>query len=347
MLAIHEHIQYLSKLPQHKNIEIAQQSYPVSWLKKSAEEFLSVVDSAQSPEQLSISVQKQFNIFQASGRQRFQEKQMLVTGYYEPLLEGSLKREPPFLYPLYSVPDDLITLSIDSKPAARRKTTNGDLVTYWSREEIEEQDLLAGYELVYLKDPVDVFSLHVQGSGKIHLQNGKVQSIRYAGSNGRNYRSIGKLLVDRGIMVKEEVTMPKIRQYLADHPEELKSVLYHNKKYIFFSWAPTNKPPRGSSGATLTPERSIAIDPETLPMGSIGYLVTKRPVVGNDGKITSWVPFHQFVLPQDSGSAIKGAGRVDVFWGNGKYAKTAAGAMKEDGKLFFLVKKGHIPDLRE
>lgn len=322
-------------------IEIAHRRYPVSWLRKSAKDFLHVVDTAQSPEQLSEAIQQRFNIFQASGRQKYQQKKMLVTGYYEPLLEGSLKKAPPFTHPLYSMPDDLISMKADGKSVVRRKDQNGALVQYWTREEIEEKNLLTGKELVYLKDPVDAFSLHVQGSGKILLQNGQVQSIRYAGSNGRAYSSIGKLLVDRKIMVKEEVTMPKIRQYLANHPGKLKDVLYHNKKYIFFSWAPTNKPPRGSSGATLTPERSIAIDPETLPMGAIGYLVTKQPTTDKDGKITSWKPFHQFVLPQDSGSAIKGPGRVDVFWGNGKYAKTAAGAMKEEGRLFFLVKKGY------
>ncbi len=314
-------------------------AYPVSWMITSCQYFIHLVETTPTAF-LPQKIIENFNIYQAGGRKKARKGEMLVTGYYEPLLTGSLTRKAPFLYPLYSVPEDLVTKEQNGKKRILRKTASGNLLPYWSREEIEENKPLKGYELVFLKDPFDAFSLHVQGSGKILLQNGTLRSIRYAGSNGHQYHSIGKLLVDRGIMKREDVTMPKIRQYLVDHPEQLKDILYHNKRYIFFSWANTNIPPAGSTGATLTPTRSIAIDPKTLPTGAIAYLTTRYPTIEN-GKITSWQPFRRFVLPQDSGSAIKGAGRVDIFWGNGTEAKAIAGSMKEKGKLFFLVKKGY------
>ncbi len=142
-------------------------------------------------------------------------------------------------------------------------------------------------------------------------------------------------------MELEDVTMPKIRQYLTNNPHELERILHHNKKFIFFSWAPSNKPPRGSSGVSLTPERSIAIDQNTLPAAAIGYIMTREPIFDDKGTLTGWKPFNHFVLPQDSGSAIKGAGRADIFWGHGSTAKAKAGVMKEPGALYFLVKKGY------
>ncbi len=139
-------------------------------------------------------------------------------------------------------------------------------------------------------------------------------------------------------MSLEEVTIPAIRNYLKQHPEQLQRILHHNPRFIFFNWGDTQGP-RGSSGAVLTPGRSIAIDNSALPNGAIGFLSTKQPVVNKQGEITDWRPLNRFVFPQDSGSAIKGTGRVDLFWGHGDFAELAANHMKEDGELYFLVKK--------
>ncbi|PID77365.1 MAG: transglycosylase [Deltaproteobacteria bacterium] len=331
--ALEQHISFLAKLSPHKKIRVGNNLYPASWMLESCRFFLQLVRTAPAG-QLAAMVQKNFDIYPVSGG----KNGLLVTGYYEPLLTGSLTPKSPFIYPLYAVPDNLI---INRKGEVVRKTASGLLRPYWSRREIEEKNLLRGYELVYLKDPVDAFSLHIQGSGKIRLEDGSIRSIRYAGSNGLEYRSIGKLLVDRGIMSLKEVSMPKIRKYLAANPKQLKNILYHNQRYIFFAWAKNNRPPLGSTGVMLTPERSIAIDRKVLPTGAVAYLSTRRPVIDRDGKITSWQPFERFMLPQDSGSAIKGEGRIDIFWGSGEKAKLTAGTMHEQGRIFFLVKKGY------
>lgn len=334
-------IHYLKQLPLQDEISLAGNLYSNKWLLESAQTFLEILNNSQSSDELADLVSSSFIVYQAGGRDNKPAKEMLITGYYEPLLEGRLDKKPPFLYPLYSKPKDLVTKDNQNTNNIGRLDNTGSLKPYWTRAEIEENNILAGNELVYLKDPVDAFSLHVQGSGKVSFPDGSIRSIHYAGSNGREYSSIGKLMVDQGIMELAEVTMPRIREYIQLHPEQMKPILHHNEKYIFFSWAKTNDHPKGSTGANLTPGRSIAIDQATLPMGTIAYLTTRQPVVDKYGKVISWKSFQRFVMPQDSGSAIKGAGRADIFWGNDKYAKIAAGTMKEKGQLFFLIKKGY------
>ncbi|MBU0961152.1 MAG: MltA domain-containing protein, partial [Proteobacteria bacterium] len=202
---------------------------------------------------------------------------------------------------------------------------------------IEKNNLAAGNELVYLNDPVDNFILHVQGSGKIQLQDGSIRSIHYSTSNGLEYFSIGKLLVDQGKMTLQEASIPSIRDYLRTHPDEQEAILHHNSKFIFFRWEQSGDP-IGSLGEPLTPGRSIAIDRAMLPHATLAFLVSRKPVLNDAGEIDTWVPLHRFVFPQDTGSAIQGTGRADLFWGSGNYAKQAAGNMKEAGALYFLVK---------
>ncbi|MEE4242979.1 MAG: MltA domain-containing protein, partial [Desulfopila sp.] len=211
---------------------------------------------------------------------------------------------------------------------------------YWTRAEIETSDALAGYELVYLQDPVEAFLFHVQGSGRVRLADGTERALQYRANNGHQYASIGKLLVDEKKISLQEADTAAIRKYLSDNPGELRRVLHHNRRYIFFAWA-DSAPPRGSIGLPLTPGRSIAIDSKVLPMGAVGYLISRKPVIGDDGKIRGWIPLRRFVVPQDSGAAIQGSGRVDLFWGKGRAAEISAGAMKESGYLYFLIKKQH------
>ena len=299
--------------------------------------FLDILSRNLPPGELGRLLNQTFTIYQAPGRGPAGE--MLITGYYQPLFEGSLVRTPPFLSPLYTQPPSLIIRKAEhgGKTLIGRLDGQGDIIPFWTRAEIEEGDLLAGNELVYLKDPVDAFFLQIQGSGRIRLRDGSLRSVHISASNGREYKSIGKLLVDEHKIAIEDISMQTIRRYLQEHPAEIKRILRHNRKFVFFRWEEGE--PRGSLGEVLTPGRSIAIDREALPTAAIGYLVTQRPVVDPAGRVTGWEPMRRFVLPQDSGEAIKGTGRADVFWGNGLYAETAAGLMKEKGRLYFLVKK--------
>ncbi len=332
---------YLEKQNPSQKIIFDTDTYDIRWLLLSVQDLLAKLQQSPDEEELNRFLHENYLIYQAGGRAKQRGRHMLVTGYYEPIFRGSLTKEPPFLTPLYKTPQSLVVRrDSNGKQKAGRYNKNNEFVTYWTRAEIENNDLLQGEELVFLADPFDAYLLHVQGSGRIQLPDKSIRSVRFAGSNGLEYNSIGKLLVDENIMTLEEVNIPAIRTYLQDHPKQQQRILQHNPRFIFFTWGDTLSP-KGSSGEPLTPGRSIAMDTSSLPGGTIGYLTSRRPVVAPDGAITGWTPLNRFVFPQDSGAAIKGTGRVDVFWGHGNYAEVAANHMKEDGRLFFLVKRGY------
>ncbi len=332
-------LHYLNTLPDDTSLTLGSDTYPITWMRESMNSFIDILKQDPSADELARIIAENYTSYQAAGRDEHPRGEMLITGYYEPLLRGSLHKKAPYLYPLYSPPDSLLRI----KDAAtgtliiKRRDKNNRYVPYWTRQEIETEGIADGNELVYLDDPVDAFILHVQGSGKIQLPDGTLRSIHIASSNGREYFSIGKLLVDQGKMSLEEASIPSIRTYLQQHPDEQSEILNHNTRYIFFNWAPDGDP-IGNLGEQLVAGRSIAIDPEVLPQTTLAFLISTKPLLDKDGVITEWVPIHRFVFPQDTGSAIKGSGRADLFWGNGNYAKTAAGSMKAEGKLYFLVK---------
>jgi membrane-bound lytic murein transglycosylase A len=342
MVAATRHLGYLRGLPSTASPQAEDQFCSRECLLESMETFLQILKQNLDPAALDQAVRENFIVYQAGGRNKSKNGEMLITGYYEPLFDGSLTRKGDFIHPLYAQPGGLITYqdARTGKKSTGRVNDSGDKVPFWSRAEIEKENLLAGCELVYLKDPVDSFVLHVQGSGKIRLPNGSRRAIQFAATNGLEYKSIGKLLVDEKKMSCEEATMPTIRQYLQENPEDRQRILHHNPRFVFFRWNDTNDSPTGSIGLPLTPGRSIAVDPKTLPTGAMAYLISRKPVLNQQGQLERWETLRRFVLPQDTGSAIKGAGRADLFLGNGHYAEVAAGNMKEEGYLYFLVKKG-------
>lgn len=336
-IAISNTLHYLDKLPAEKLFRYGDADYSADFLKESLHLFLSLVGEAKTPDELHRQIMEKFDIFQAVDGG---ENEVLVTGYYEPVLKGSLTKQAPYLYPLYKTPDDLVVRDGAGGEKRSCRYENGYFVPYWSRAEIEDKKLLAGQELVYLASPIDAFILHVQGSGRILLPDGKIRQINYAAKNGRPYSSIGKHLVEKGAMRLEDVSLPAIRCYLEENKDECLQVLQHNQSYIFFKWGMDGQEgPTGCLGEPLTPMRSVALDQSSFPPGALAFLQTWEPGFDTYGKITGWQPMSVFVLNQDTGSAIKGPGRVDLFWGNGDLAKKAAGHMKHAGSLYFLVKK--------
>jgi membrane-bound lytic murein transglycosylase A len=171
----------------------------------------------------------------------------------------------------------------------------------------------------------------------VNLPDGTTISVGYDASNGRPYRSIGRYMLDEGLMTREEMSMQAIRKYLFEHPEILDEVLNHNPSYVFFDIR--EKGPLGNINVVLTPGRSIALDSRLFPKGALGFISCKKPVLDSEGKIIEWIDFSRFVVNQDTGGAIRGAGRVDLFWGSGDYAQLSAGNMKHEGDLFILIKK--------
>lgn len=238
----------------------------------------------------------------------------LFTGYYEPELLGSRTRTPRFAVPLYRLPDDL--------PEGSPWPTREDIQTSGA---LANRDL----EIVWLEDPVDKFFLQVQGSGRIRLAEGGNMRVGYGGKNGHPYRSIGQELVRKGVFEEHEVSAPVIRNWVREHPEEGEKLLNHNPSYVFFrevTQVPPEKGPLGAMNRSITPGRSIAVDPEFVPLGA--------PVwVEKDGAS----PFRRLMIAQDTGAAIKGAQRADIFYGTGDEAGLEAGRVRDPGRMVVLL----------
>lgn len=333
-IALNKHIQYLKTYPPQNTVDIANRSYSYAELLFSLQHFHFLYQRYAGAE-LNRRVTKDFTIYQAKGLNRSKTNNVLITGYFEPIFLGSPVPTNLFKYPLYAPPADLVSKKSAAGTLTGRVTESNSIIPYYTRKEIETEGVLAGYEIAYLQNPIDAFVLHVQGSGKLQFPDGEHHSFGYAGNNGHVYKSIGKLLVDEKKMSLEQTNMDSIRAYLTNHPEQQSRILHHNPRYIFFA-DKGNKAPVGSNGMELTAERSIAIDQTVLPWQTICFLQSTFPQAAEQGGTV----FSSFMLPQDSGAAIKGPGRVDIFWGNGSRAKNIASHMKEEGKLYFLIKKG-------
>jgi membrane-bound lytic murein transglycosylase A len=260
----------------------------------------------------------------------------LITGYYEPLLNGSLTRTDQFRWPLYKRPDNLLTIDLASLyPELKGRPVRGRIegnrvVPYYSRAEIGNgKNPLAGNELLWVDDPVELFILQVQGSGRVRLPDGSEIAVGYADQNGHPYRSLGGRLIELGALKREDVTLTRVREWLAAHPEETNALLNSNPSYIFFTQRDaTLGGPLGSLGVALTPERSVAVDPAYIRLGLPVWLDTQLP----DG-----TPLQRLTLAQDTGGAIKGAARADLFLGQGAEAGRLAGEMKQHGQLYVLL----------
>ncbi len=263
----------------------------------------------------------------------------LITGYYGPELSGSMVRTDEYKYPLYQQPKDLLVIDMGDlypelgKYRLRGRVVGNRVVPYFERSKIDtEKSPLAGQELFWVRDPVELFFLHIQGSGRIRLPDGRRVMIGYANQNGYPYQSIGKLLLDRNIMTRDQMSMQNIKAWVEKNPEEGQKLLAENPSYVFFRKLPNDiKFPPGALGIPLTPLRSLAVDPRTIPLGAPVFISTTFP--GTD------YPLKQLMVAQDTGGAIKGRVRADFFWGMGNEAGQIAGKMRQDGQLWVLLPK--------
>jgi len=263
----------------------------------------------------------------------------LITGYYEPLLNGSLERTKRFRYPLYRRPPNLLTIDLgDVYPELKGKRVRGRLqgtrvVPYFSRAEIDnDEPPLAGHELAWVDDPVSLFFLHIQGSGRLQLPDGRILAVGYADQNGHPYISIGRRLLEAEALEVEEITLGSIRDWIVMHPDQTKALLHSNPSYVFFTVRNSELPgPLGTLNVPLTAERSIAVDRKFISLGLPVWLDTTLAEQEQ--------PYRRLVFAQDTGGAIKGAVRADVFFGQGEKAERLAGAMKQEGRLFVLLPK--------
>lgn len=338
--AIDQSVEYLRRLPADKVLSFGASSIPADVVLESVVAFRGIVSQPLPWSTLERQIKDEFDFYSLSAPP---SAPLIVTGYYEPRFAGSLVRNAEYRYPLYCVPPDYVVINNDNDEGPRKigRIEDGNFYPYWTRKEIEEGNLLAGHELVFLRDPVEAFILHVQGSGRVMLPDGSERRVQFAAKNGRPYSSIGRLLAEEGKMELAEVTMPRIVEYLNRHPDERNRILHHNESYVFFRWGDDAEVgPQGCLGRGLTPDRSIALDQGCYPAGGVAFLMTAQPdFVGGFAEEPAWNPMARFVVNQDTGSAIRGGRRVDFFFGSGVYAENAAGRLKHPGILYFLIKK--------
>jgi membrane-bound lytic murein transglycosylase A len=268
----------------------------------------------------------------------------LFTGYYEPLLHGSYKKHGRYTVPIYARPADLVDVSLgDFKPELKGMTVagrvkKGRLVPYYTRAQIEKGAIRGQRKIVWVDSAADAFFLHIQGSGLVEMEGGKTLHVGYAAQNGQPYLAVGRELIKRGALEKDNVSMQSIRAWLETHPDEAPEVMDLNASYVFFRTLGPDGP-LGAQGAPLTPGRSLAVDRMKIPYGAPIWLDTADP----DGE-----KLQRLMIAQDTGGAITGVVRGDFFWGAGEEATDKAGRMKSKGRAYILLPKSvAVPEDRQ
>jgi membrane-bound lytic murein transglycosylase A len=303
----------------------AAKRYPVAGISRDRVErslirFRQLVKTAPDAKALKAAVIREFDFYKSVGVDR--QGTVHFTGYYEAVYEASRTRTEKFQYPLYALPNDFYAWS---KPHPTRK-------------QLETGNRLKGLEIAWLSDRFQAFLVHVQGSARLILPDKSIITVGFATKTDRPYSSVGRHLVNDGKMKLEEVTLQSLMAYFDKYPNQLEGYLHRNESFVFFRET-QGAAATGSIGVPVTAERSIATDKSIMPPGAIALIHTSLPISkGKSGKL-EFQPIGRFVLDQDTGGAIRGAGRVDVFMGTGTVAKNRAGLMNNDGALYYLVIK--------
>lgn len=336
-------LEYLNKVPATKKFRYGKDSYSALQMRSSIKKFMDFVSTRPSQSAMNDFIRKNCIVYKASGSP--ETGKVLFTGYYEPFLKGSLTKTDRYRYPVYGKPEDLLSIDLSKfgyefkgKKIKARYTGDG-IEPYYDRYAIEEKNAIKDKAeiIAWVEDRLDLFFLQIQGSGVIFLESGGTMKVHYLDSNGQPYSSISKYFTEKGIFKKDEVSMQKMRQWMLDHPDKISEVLGRNKSYVFFEEEPDG--PIGCLNVKITAGRSLALDRKVYPDAGLAFVATEKPVVESNDTVKKWIPFSRFIFNQDTGGAITGPGRADFFWGNGEYARTAAGHMKNQGDLYFLFVK--------
>lgn len=263
----------------------------------------------------------------------------LITGYYEPILNGNWTKTEKFKYGVYKTPSNLITVDIKEFPKLkgmriRGKVVGNKLVRYTERKDMENEDLEA---ICYVDDKVDLFFMHIQGSGKVRMQDGEIINVNYASQNGRGYYAIGRKLIEKKYVSREDMSLKAIQKWLKDNPNKADDLLNLNKSYVFFKQS--DQGATGALGSELVAHRNLAVDKRYIPLGLPVFIQTNNPQTDQ--------PINNLTIAADVGGAIKGEIRADYYWGTGIKAGESAGKMKEKGKLVVLLPKGYIDAYNE
>ncbi len=332
-IAISQSLRYLKRLNPERPFRLGSDTVTAAGMIASLEAALALLEEYGLGPEFYRALAADFQFYGLPGP-------VLFTGYYEPLLEGRRKPEGRFTTPLFKRPDDMVYIDLADFGLQKKRLTGRlagrKVVPYHTRSEIDAGALAGkGLELAWV-DPVEAFFLHIQGSGQVVFPDGSRIRVNYAAQNGHPYVSLGRVMIERGLLRREEISLQSLKAYLNDHPDEMAELLNTNPSYVFFRIV--EEGPLGSLNVPVTPGRSVALDRRIFPGAALALIRTDKPVI-RDGSITAWEPFTRLVLIQDTGGAIKGPGRCDLFFGAGKEAELAAGHMKQTGELFVLVHK--------
>jgi membrane-bound lytic murein transglycosylase A len=341
-------LSYLGKSAGPKYLHIGGRDYSPAMLADSIRELLKILDEAKTPESFDALVRERFDVFQSVGSDG--QGKVVFSSYYQPLLPASAKKSPKYPIPIYRRPSDMVEVDLSAfglkngnDALVGRVGKDKRVVPYFTREEIDVRKALRGkgLELAWLQNKWDVLDLHIQGSGILKYRSGKEMLARYAATNARPYNSVGLTLIKAGALPREGLSYDKIRDYFKSHPEAEDWVIAQDPRYTFFELAPLppDGEPLGTVMESLVPARSIAIDPAVIPLGALAWFATVSPQADKDGRLLGQFPNSRFALCMDTGGAIKGPGRVDIYAGHGKQATTTARNQWNEGKLYILVKK--------
>lgn len=335
--ALKKQINYFYQLTQPALYSFGRKTISSETIKETLEQFLRILEHSEGQD-LNQLIKTYFEVYQSNGENG--TGMVTFTGYYLPQVEGNLTPRKEYRYPLYRLPDDLVIRA--TKPHGLKKAVrikDGKEYPYYTRKQIDEEGVLKGkgYEIVYLKNLIDCYLLHVQGSGVVRLSDGTLLPLHFAGSNYYPYRSLREEMLKDGVISPEQASMESIRSYFAQHPDQLQHYLNRNERYTFFSlWKGDIT---GSLGIPLTPGRSIATDKQIFPPGALSYMVTGVPSITSSDLSNPTKSWSRFVLAQDEGGAIRGPHRVDLFCGAGVQAEYLASHLRHSGKLYFLIAK--------
>ena len=317
-------------------------------LVETLEVFLAILQQDLPFEEFNKKISEEFVLYRV-GKGKGKNKKMLFTGYYRPVIQASPIRTPLNRNPLYKMHEPGLEqvkyksgIQLVGTHAGIKQIRKSHQEKEWrrfTRKEIDDEGVLRGLglEVAWLKDNIERFFLHIQGSGILEFPDGSRQGVSYQGSNQYSYTGIGKLMIQDGVIDISQGSMQGIKKYFIDNPQDISKYLYQNKRYIFFTLS--DEGPRGSGGGELVGGRSIATDKSIYPAGGLAFIRVKQPVLDENNEIVRWQPISRFVVDQDTGSAIRGPGRADLFFGTGQKAGAKAGHYYERGEVYYLIKR--------
>ncbi len=331
--AVQNSLRYLSKPSSRQYFPYAEIGH--EQVVESLDTFLTLMDSGARSDEINGLIRAHFDVYESVGCD--DQGTVLFTGYYTPILNGSLERTEQCRHPLYKMPEDLVK-GPDGQALGRRGA-DGQLTPYPARAEIEDSGMLEGQELVWLADPFEAYIAHVQGSAKIRLADGRIVAVGYAANNGHEYVSVSERLMAEGKIPGDRMSLDTMINYFRNHPDEIQDYIRRNPRYVFFRMGEGT--PRGSLNEPVIPWRTIATDKSIFPRASLAFISTSLPQA-QAGTIAVR-PYEGFVLDQDTGGAIRAAGRCDVYMGEGDEAGQLAGQTYQEGRLYYLFIKPELP----